>query len=75
MLMHDKLNHGPSEWLDFFMYVLICFTFFKFVQDVKITDDRPSSIKDAGHAQLVEVLKKESIIQKSLDKIKETSTV
>ncbi|XWS66620.1 hypothetical protein CRYUN_Cryun05aG0215700 [Craigia yunnanensis] len=43
-------------------------------EDIKVTDDRPSSIKDAGHAQLVEVQKKESIIEKSLDKIKETST-
>ncbi|XVE96359.1 hypothetical protein REPUB_Repub02eG0214400 [Reevesia pubescens] len=44
-------------------------------EDIKVTDDRPSSIIDAGHAQLVEVQKKESIIEKSLDKIKETSTV
>ncbi|XVE96358.1 hypothetical protein REPUB_Repub02eG0214400 [Reevesia pubescens] len=43
-------------------------------EDIKVTDDRPSSIIDAGHAQLVEVQKKESIIEKSLDKIKETST-
>ena len=57
------------------MHVLICFTFFKYVQDIKVTDDRPSSINDAEHTQLVEVQKQESIIEKSLDKIKETSTV
>ncbi|XVF07601.1 hypothetical protein REPUB_Repub06bG0153400 [Reevesia pubescens] len=43
-------------------------------EDIKVTDDLPSSVNDSGHAQLVEVQKKESIIEKSLDKIKETST-
>ncbi|XP_022767017.1 uncharacterized protein LOC111311683 isoform X2 [Durio zibethinus] len=44
---------------------------------VKRSADQPAyeeDINDAGHAQLVEVQKKESIIEKSLDKIKETST-
>ncbi|XP_039031097.1 uncharacterized protein LOC120165705 isoform X3 [Hibiscus syriacus] len=44
-------------------------------EDVKVTVDRPSSIDDIGRAPLVEVEKKESIIEKSLEKIKETSTV
>ncbi|XP_039031093.1 uncharacterized protein LOC120165705 isoform X1 [Hibiscus syriacus] len=43
-------------------------------EDVKVTVDRPSSIDDIGRAPLVEVEKKESIIEKSLEKIKETST-
>ncbi|XVE75918.1 hypothetical protein DITRI_Ditri12bG0130200 [Diplodiscus trichospermus] len=43
-------------------------------EDIKVTDNRPSSINAAEHARLVEVQKKESIIEKSLDKIKETST-
>ncbi|KAK8546267.1 hypothetical protein V6N13_067493 [Hibiscus sabdariffa] len=43
-------------------------------EDVKVTVDHPSSIDDVGRAQLVEVEKKESIIEKSLEKIKETST-
>ncbi|XWS59444.1 hypothetical protein CRYUN_Cryun08bG0122300 [Craigia yunnanensis] len=43
-------------------------------EDIKVTDDLTSSVNDAGHDQLVEVQKKKSIIEKSLDKIKETST-
>ncbi|GMI84784.1 hypothetical protein like AT3G11560 [Hibiscus trionum] len=43
-------------------------------EDVKVTVDHPSSIDDVGRAQLVVVEKKESIIEKSLEKIKETST-
>ncbi|KAB2087037.1 hypothetical protein ES319_A04G076000v1 [Gossypium barbadense] len=43
-------------------------------EDIKVTDGYPGSINDAGHAQVVEVQKKESIIEKSLVKIKETST-
>ncbi|XP_039028288.1 uncharacterized protein LOC120162181 [Hibiscus syriacus] len=43
-------------------------------EDVKVTVDCPSSINDVGRAQLVEAEKKESIIEKSLEKIKETST-
>ncbi|XVF55788.1 hypothetical protein PTKIN_Ptkin06aG0065100 [Pterospermum kingtungense] len=43
-------------------------------EDIGVTDDYTSSINDAGHDQLVQVQKKESIIEKSLDKIKETST-
>ncbi|GMJ12038.1 hypothetical protein like AT3G11560 [Hibiscus trionum] len=43
-------------------------------EGVKVTVDRPGSIDDVGPAQLVEVEKKESIIAKSLEKIKETST-
>ncbi|XVE61438.1 hypothetical protein DITRI_Ditri06bG0040100 [Diplodiscus trichospermus] len=43
-------------------------------EDIKVTDDHTSSIHDAEHDQLVEVQKKESIIEKSLGKIKETST-
>lgn len=54
---------------------LTCFSFYKFGQDIKATDGYPSSVDDAGHAQVVEVQKKESIIEKSLVKIKETSTV
>ncbi|XP_038990738.1 uncharacterized protein LOC120113758 isoform X3 [Hibiscus syriacus] len=46
-----------------------------FEEDVKVTVDRRGSIDDVGHAQLVEVEveKKGSFIEKSLEKIKETS--
>ena len=75
MLMHDILSMDLRNGLIPHACFLICFSFFTFVQDIKVTDDHTSSINDAGHDQLVEVQKKESIIEKSLDKIKETSTV
>lgn len=44
-------------------------------QDSKETDDTANYHDDAGSAQLVQVQKKENVIAKSLDKLKETSTV
>ncbi|KAM5559414.1 hypothetical protein ABKV19_020860 [Rosa sericea] len=43
-------------------------------EDVKPADDSSRYRKDPGAAQLVKVLKKENIIERSLDKLKETST-
>lgn len=54
---------------------LICFSFLNFIQGIKVRDDNHITTDDAGRAQLVEVQKKESVIEKSLDKIKETSMV
>uniref|UniRef100_A0A2C9VET3 LETM1-like protein n=2 Tax=Manihot esculenta TaxID=3983 RepID=A0A2C9VET3_MANES len=44
-------------------------------EDSKETDDTANYHDDAGSAQLVQVQKKENVIAKSLDKLKETSTV
>ncbi|OMO68429.1 LETM1-like protein [Corchorus olitorius] len=46
----------------------------EYEEDIKVVDEPPSFMNNAGQAQLAEVQKKESIIEKSLDKIKETST-
>lgn len=44
-------------------------------QDVKSADDGSRYRKVPGATQLVKVEKKENIIERSLDKLKETSTV
>ncbi|KAM1184498.1 hypothetical protein ACFX15_013428 [Malus domestica] len=43
-------------------------------EDLKPADDSPNYEDDVGAAQLVQVLKKENIIEKSIDKLKEAST-
>lgn len=45
------------------------------LQDVKLADDSSRYSNDPGAAKLVKVQKKENIIERSLDKLKETSTV
>lgn len=44
-------------------------------QDIKPADDSSTYEDDVGAAQLVQVQKKENIIEKSFDKLKEASTV
>lgn len=47
---------------------------FQLLQDISVTADHPDSNNDIG-AQLVQNQKKENIIDKSLVKLKETTTV
>lgn len=44
-------------------------------QDIKVTDDKAAYRDEDGVTQLVQVQKKENIIEKSFDKLKEASTV
>lgn len=48
---------------------------FYFFQEFNVTDDDDNNQCDVRGSQLVQVQKKESIIEKSLVKLKETSTV
>ena len=56
--------------------LLLIFIYYAFVcQDVKFTDDSAKYCDDAGATQLVQVQKKENVIEKSYVKLKEASTV
>lgn len=54
-------------WLNFILHLSI--------QDIELADDSYKYHDEARDAQLIPVQKKENIIEKSFDKLKEASTV
>lgn len=57
------------------LMICLCCRFFSFYQDIKPADDSSKYEGGIAAAQLVQVLKKENVIEKSFDKLKEASTV
>lgn len=45
------------------------------IQDIKVMNNGTEYVDESGGSQLVQVQKNESIIERSFDKLKETTTV
>ena len=62
----------------FLLFINLSFNFthiFFFLQDLKDADDTASTFRNSENSQLVQIQKKDNIIEKSIDKLKETGTV